>query len=718
MSGAGGELDVAILTASQEVRSNIITSGDGATAIQCLTPLDVDGFLILSGAATLQNDIDVSGLGTFQSNVDVDANVIVSDTVYCGCLVCPKADLGATTLTTLNVSGPTTFNDNLTVGGTLGVTGATTLGSSLSVTGMTTFGDDVTVNGMLGVTGATTLDSSLGVSGATTLASTLDVTDDAVFQADMSVAGNICFTGPESRLKFDGPILIGDETTEASSADSIAIGKGATTEETGAVAIGDGATVSMGQGAGTIQLGEAAMTMGNTASLYFRSQFIAAESWIDGSTAVAGIDENGNFVKGARIDDLLDVNASGVSDGQVLTYDDMTSEWVASTIDVVSNIFIDNVGADGVGLFLRQTGDTFEFANIAAGSEAVTVMTDTMADVVRIDIDTGNINHNTLENYVMTEHIDHAQLAVNTLADSGLVGGDYLTANVDITLDIDNLPTGTAEMSDFVAFYDVDGMTTRKTTIDSFSSAIDHEMLANIPPNEHIDHSEVFILGGEGLTGGSDITANVTLALDIDGLPTAVTPDPDTSLLVIYNPDTMQHEKSTVNELLGTGVSIEDSNIANVNSLFVNQILPNDNDYVAYQGGGFFSMPGDVQTMFYTLKGSGTNTTFDMTTLNDVPPIVPNDSRWIVTLDIVGTDDMDDTFCEKQILCVKNLPSANVEVSLLTTVASAGTGAMASDSVAVPNDVSADELIVRVTTGATDTYWSGTMYVTQVIPPA
>jgi hypothetical protein len=69
---------------------------------------------------------------------------------------------------TLGVTGATTLG-NVSVGGTLGVTGATTLGNAsfggtLGVTGATTLGN-ASVGGTLGVTGATTL-TSLNVSGA------------------------------------------------------------------------------------------------------------------------------------------------------------------------------------------------------------------------------------------------------------------------------------------------------------------------------------------------------------------------------------------------------------------------------------------------------------------------------------------------------------------------------------------------------------------------
>jgi hypothetical protein len=77
-------------------------------------------------------------------------------------------------------NAPFQVDQNLTVGGTLGVTGNTTVGGTLGVTGNTTVG------GTLGVTGNTTVGGTLGVTGNTTVSGTLGVTGNT------TVTGNIC----------------------------------------------------------------------------------------------------------------------------------------------------------------------------------------------------------------------------------------------------------------------------------------------------------------------------------------------------------------------------------------------------------------------------------------------------------------------------------------------------------------------------------------------
>jgi len=63
-------------------------------------------------------------------------------------------------------------------------------------------------------------------------------------------------------------------------------------------------------------------------------------------------------------------------------------------------------------------------------------------------------------------------------------------------------------------------------------TAIDHDALLNFVANEHIDHSTVSILGGNGLTGGGTITTDRTISVWITGATDLPSPAADDELLI------------------------------------------------------------------------------------------------------------------------------------------------------------------------------------------
>ena len=98
----------------------------------------------------------------------------------------------------LSVTGTSTLTGATSVVSTLAVTGATSL-SSVSTSGAAVVGTTLNVTGLstlasLGVTGATTL-ASVGVTGAATVGTTLDVTGAATLSNNLTVTGNATVNG-------------------------------------------------------------------------------------------------------------------------------------------------------------------------------------------------------------------------------------------------------------------------------------------------------------------------------------------------------------------------------------------------------------------------------------------------------------------------------------------------------------------------------------------
>ena len=149
-------------------------SGSGGIVTGVTQPLEIDSSGILGLSYT--EDLVLYG-GQLDT---VQAITPTATPEFAGINLTGNASVGGT----LNVTGASTLGSasvtgNETVGGTLGVTGATTL-SSASVTG------NATVGGTLGVTGASTL-ASASVTGNETVGGTLGVTGLATLNGNVVV---------------------------------------------------------------------------------------------------------------------------------------------------------------------------------------------------------------------------------------------------------------------------------------------------------------------------------------------------------------------------------------------------------------------------------------------------------------------------------------------------------------------------------------------------
>ena len=89
-------------------------------------------------------------------------------------------------------------------------------------------------------------------------------------------------------------------------------------------------------------------------------------------------------------------------------------------------------------------------------------------------------------------------------------------------------------------------------------SLIDHDALLNWIANKHINHSEISINAGSGLTGGGDLTTNRTLELDINGLIADGSPVGATDYVVTYDVDAATHKKVLLDDLPSGGGGVTD----------------------------------------------------------------------------------------------------------------------------------------------------------------
>lgn len=163
-----------------------------------------------SGNTVVGGTLTVTGATSLSGNLAIPGNLSVTGT---------STLTGATSVaSTLAVTGAASLSSlstsgAATIGTTLGVTGASTL-ASLGVTGAATVGTTLGVTGAttlasLGVTGAATVGTTLGVTGATTLDS-VGVTGAATVGTTLDVTGAVTLS---NNLTVTGNATVNGNTT-------------------------------------------------------------------------------------------------------------------------------------------------------------------------------------------------------------------------------------------------------------------------------------------------------------------------------------------------------------------------------------------------------------------------------------------------------------------------------------------------------------------------
>ena len=84
-------------------------------------------------------------------------------------------------------------------------------------------------------------------------------------------------------------------------------------------------------------------------------------------------------------------------------------------------------------------------------------------------------------------------------------------------------------------------------------AGLSHDNLADVNPNQHVDHSTLSIVAGEGLQGGGTIVVDRTLALDIPSLTEELVPDGASDFLLLYDDSTGEHRKILPDNLITSG---------------------------------------------------------------------------------------------------------------------------------------------------------------------
>lgn len=202
-----GTINAAINLTGRDIAPRSITTSQSIT---------VGTTLGVTGQSTMASAI-IGANGSTNNNLQINGNTVCTGDFTVQGLIIGTLDQTTSDVTfkSVTTTAGASIGTNATVGGTLGVTGTTTLGvvnsgnhaitGTLSTSGLATL-NSASVTATLGVSGNTTLGGTLGVTGATTLAGTT--------VSSLSVTGTSGFTGlvTTANLTSTGLITANDLT--------------------------------------------------------------------------------------------------------------------------------------------------------------------------------------------------------------------------------------------------------------------------------------------------------------------------------------------------------------------------------------------------------------------------------------------------------------------------------------------------------------------------
>jgi len=249
------------------------------------------------------------------------------------------------------------------------------------------------------------------------------------------------------------------------------------------------------------------------------------------STTVSLNDKNIVIADSAADSSALD--GGGITWGGASIVDTPTFNYSHANARLVSNREINAPLFSGSGASLTN----LPAASLTGTIDSARIPTLLIADIGNIN----SIDHDALANFVADEHVAHSGVSIT--AGFGLKGGGTIASTRDLAIDSAELLTYYEpiirhdNLSGFVANEHIDhtgvsvtagfGLkgggtiaSTRDLAIDSaelltyYEPILRHDNLSGFVANEHIDHTSVSVIAGNGLAGGGDISSSRTISID------------------------------------------------------------------------------------------------------------------------------------------------------------------------------------------------------------
>jgi hypothetical protein len=185
----GGDIDVPPLGAIP-----LLYSFTTSTWRPLAAPSGSASTLTVTGNASVGGALSVTGNTVLTSNVAIDTNVLFVDTVN------NRVGINIIPLHPFHVSGNGVIANNMTVGQTLAVTGATTLSNTLSITGATNALSTLGVTGILSALGGLSVTGAANVSTTLLVGTTLTVNGATSMNGAVNVLTTFGVTGAANAL--------------------------------------------------------------------------------------------------------------------------------------------------------------------------------------------------------------------------------------------------------------------------------------------------------------------------------------------------------------------------------------------------------------------------------------------------------------------------------------------------------------------------------------
>tara|TARA_Y100001937_G_scaffold28354_2_gene40874 strand:- start:4715 stop:8794 length:4080 start_codon:yes stop_codon:yes gene_type:complete len=215
----------------------------------------------------------------------------------------------------------------------------------------------------------------------------------------------------------------------------------------------------------------------------------------------------GGTIASSRTIDIDSSNVRGMfSGGTGITYNSGTG--AISTTD--GEIVHDNLSGFVANEHIDHSGVSITAGNGLKGGGTIASNRDLAIDSAELlSLYEASLRHDNLSGFVANEHIDHS--GVSIVAGKGLSGGGTIASSRTINIDSANVRG---------MFSGGTGITYNSSTgaISSTDADIVHDNLSGFVANEHIDHTSVSIATGTGLSGGGTIASTRTLKIDSSDL--------------------------------------------------------------------------------------------------------------------------------------------------------------------------------------------------------